>query len=267
MLIERAQTVLFPKLGPRELGGHLGPLVLLSQPGLRDGHGVTTSSAYSPPREKTHHIWRTPGSTGCILLPVVAYWEHSFSTMTSLLPNLKNIPDVAIVDEKNLATEELHLDRVDSAAMKYDDKQGAINAELAEQSMTFKQAIREYPNAVFWSWAISLCIIMEGYDTALPVGIAPRLFLSRPMLTCYRATLSVCRRTVRTLASTSTKRSATSSLPPGKPLLARCLVSGPYLPSLPAPGFSNDTAIDDYYRLASSPCFASSLSSSSPRTL
>jgi SP family general alpha glucoside:H+ symporter-like MFS transporter len=36
--------------------------------------------------------------------------------------------------------------------------------------MTFKQAIREYPAAVFWSWAISLTIIMEGYDTALPVS-------------------------------------------------------------------------------------------------
>lgn len=73
-------------------------------------------------------------------------------------------------DKKNDDIEALHLDRVESGAVKYDDKQGAINAELAEQSMTFKQAIREYPAAVFWSWAISLTIIMEGYDTALPVS-------------------------------------------------------------------------------------------------
>lgn len=47
--------------------------------------------------------------------------------------------------------------------------EGAAAAELAEQSMTFREAIRDYPAAVFWSFAISLCIIMEGYDTALPV--------------------------------------------------------------------------------------------------
>ena len=48
--------------------------------------------------------------------------------------------------------------------------EGAAAAELAEQSMTFREAIRDYPAAVFWSFAISLCIIMEGYDTALPVS-------------------------------------------------------------------------------------------------
>lgn len=47
--------------------------------------------------------------------------------------------------------------------------EGAIAAELGEQSMTFREAIRDYRAAVFWSFAISLCIIMEGYDTALPV--------------------------------------------------------------------------------------------------
>jgi hypothetical protein len=55
------------------------------------------------------------------------------------------------------------------------DLEGAVNAEAAEQAMTFKEAIRDYPNAVFWSFAISLCIIMEGYDTALPVSGLRRL--------------------------------------------------------------------------------------------
>jgi SP family general alpha glucoside:H+ symporter-like MFS transporter len=55
----------------------------------------------------------------------------------------------------------------------YHDRQAAMNAEMAEQSMTFKEAIRDYKSAVFWSWAISLCIIMEGYDTALPVSLCP----------------------------------------------------------------------------------------------
>jgi hypothetical protein len=50
------------------------------------------------------------------------------------------------------------------------DHDGAIAAEIAEQQMTFREAIRDYPAAIFWSFAISLCIIMEGYDTALPVS-------------------------------------------------------------------------------------------------
>ena len=51
--------------------------------------------------------------------------------------------------------------------------EGAIAAEVAEQSMTFREAWRDYRTAVLWSLGISLCIIMEGYDTALPVSPAP----------------------------------------------------------------------------------------------
>lgn len=97
------------------------------------------------------------------------------------------------LDEKKLDdTENLHLDRIETGDVKYDDKQGAINAELAEQSMTFKQAIREYPAAVFWSWAISLCIIMEGYDTALPVSPIMSGVPLDPTADLTRATLSEC---------------------------------------------------------------------------
>ncbi|UQC79460.1 sugar porter family MFS transporter [Colletotrichum lupini] len=42
--------------------------------------------------------------------------------------------------------------------------QDAINAE---RSMTPRDAIRAYPMAVFWSLVVSLCVIMEGYDTIL----------------------------------------------------------------------------------------------------
>jgi hypothetical protein len=56
------------------------------------------------------------------------------------------------------------------AAKDLTDREGAIAAEYAEQQMTVKEAIRDYPAAIFWSFAISLCIIMEGYDTALPVS-------------------------------------------------------------------------------------------------
>ncbi|KAK6227398.1 maltose permease MAL31 (alpha glucoside transporter) [Colletotrichum tabaci] len=37
----------------------------------------------------------------------------------------------------------------------------------AERSLTPREAIRAYPMAVFWSLVVSLCVIMEGYDTIL----------------------------------------------------------------------------------------------------
>ncbi|KAL5042400.1 hypothetical protein BDW71DRAFT_216998 [Aspergillus fruticulosus] len=40
-------------------------------------------------------------------------------------------------------------------------------ANAAEHSMTVRQALRVYPWAVIWSLAISMSIIMEGYDTNL----------------------------------------------------------------------------------------------------
>ncbi|WDK14632.1 sugar porter family MFS transporter [Colletotrichum graminicola] len=42
--------------------------------------------------------------------------------------------------------------------------QDAINAE---RSLTRREAIRAYPMAIFWSLVVSLCVIMEGYDTIL----------------------------------------------------------------------------------------------------
>jgi hypothetical protein len=72
------------------------------------------------------------------------------------------------------------------------DREGAIAAESAEQQMTFKEAIRDYPAAVFWSFAISLCIIMEGYDTALPVsgaGNAPKIPTDRTGQLCRHPSL------------------------------------------------------------------------------
>lgn len=40
----------------------------------------------------------------------------------------------------------------------------AMAAEELEHSMGLKQALRVYPKAAFWSFSISLCIVMEGYD-------------------------------------------------------------------------------------------------------
>lgn len=43
----------------------------------------------------------------------------------------------------------------------------AIEAEAAEHTLSVRESLRQYPMAVFWSFAMSLVIIMEGYDTAL----------------------------------------------------------------------------------------------------
>ena len=46
----------------------------------------------------------------------------------------------------------------------------SADARLAtddEHSTTFLQAVRQYPKAAAWSAVVSLCIIMDGYDTAL----------------------------------------------------------------------------------------------------
>ncbi|CAK7214463.1 hypothetical protein SBRCBS47491_002151 [Sporothrix bragantina] len=43
----------------------------------------------------------------------------------------------------------------------------AETATAVEKSMGIWEAIRKYPKAVFFSFTLSLCVIMEGYDTAL----------------------------------------------------------------------------------------------------
>jgi hypothetical protein len=40
-------------------------------------------------------------------------------------------------------------------------------ATIAEHDLTFRQAVRAYPRAIFWSVLVSTCIIMEGYDVVL----------------------------------------------------------------------------------------------------
>lgn len=75
------------------------------------------------------------------------------------------------VDEKKDITHvELGFSNDEEDVARISNKEGAIVAEQAEQQMTFREAIRDYKSAVFWSFGISLCIIMEGYDTALPVS-------------------------------------------------------------------------------------------------
>jgi SP family general alpha glucoside:H+ symporter-like MFS transporter len=42
-------------------------------------------------------------------------------------------------------------------------KDGAAN----EHNTTAMQALKAYPAAVFWTFMVSMCVIMEGYDTIL----------------------------------------------------------------------------------------------------
>jgi hypothetical protein len=70
-------------------------------------------------------------------------------------------------------------------------RDGAIAAEQAEAAMTFTEAFRDYRSAVLWSLGISLCIIMEGYDTALPVSSLVMRYQAHALT--GRATLTVSR--------------------------------------------------------------------------
>ncbi|KAF3358077.1 hypothetical protein VDGD_03237 [Verticillium dahliae] len=43
----------------------------------------------------------------------------------------------------------------------------AQEAVEAQHAITLKEALRAYPMAIFWSLMVSMCVIMEGYDTIL----------------------------------------------------------------------------------------------------
>jgi len=56
-----------------------------------------------------------------------------------------------------------HLENVDGATSGMEWKniiQDAIESESAERELNWRQAIKMYPKAIFWSIAISLCIVM-----------------------------------------------------------------------------------------------------------
>jgi SP family general alpha glucoside:H+ symporter-like MFS transporter len=49
----------------------------------------------------------------------------------------------------------------DAAALRQD----ALHAEQSEHDLTLIQSLKTYHRAILWSMAISLVIIMDGYDT------------------------------------------------------------------------------------------------------
>ncbi|KAL1408644.1 hypothetical protein Q8F55_005457 [Vanrija albida] len=60
----------------------------------------------------------------------------------------------------------MHLDQPTSAEATQ-IRNDAMEAEEAELKMGLVEGLKTYPTAVFWSFAISLLIVMEGYDTAV----------------------------------------------------------------------------------------------------
>jgi hypothetical protein len=43
----------------------------------------------------------------------------------------------------------------------------ALHASHVEHQLTLRDAIKAYPMAIFWSLAVSMCVIMEGFDSIL----------------------------------------------------------------------------------------------------
>lgn len=73
----------------------------------------------------------------------------------------------------NEKSEAKHLDRVETDLTSAENDNwlrvtdDARQATAAEHSLTFLQAIKGYYKAVGWSIAVSMALVMEGYDTAL----------------------------------------------------------------------------------------------------
>lgn len=64
--------------------------------------------------------------------------------------------DVNVVDPKGDFT---HLEKVNTNNGDWQAlREDAMRAEETERSMGLMEGLRNYPNAVFWSFAISLCI-------------------------------------------------------------------------------------------------------------
>lgn len=68
-----------------------------------------------------------------------------------------------------------NLETVDTVLHKHDAtnaaliKEDAISAEASERDMTPLEAFKAYPQSIFWSFCVSLCLIMEGYDTTCEI--------------------------------------------------------------------------------------------------
>lgn len=53
--------------------------------------------------------------------------------------------------------------RIEGKTLEEAAEQGTID----EKELNVREAIKAYPQAIFWSLVFSTCVIMEGYDTNL----------------------------------------------------------------------------------------------------
>jgi SP family general alpha glucoside:H+ symporter-like MFS transporter len=44
----------------------------------------------------------------------------------------------------------------------------AQEADIAEHGLTIRQALKRYKKAVAWALALSVCLVMDGYDVSCP---------------------------------------------------------------------------------------------------
>jgi len=42
----------------------------------------------------------------------------------------------------------------------------AQEADIAEHGLTIRQALKRYKKAVAWAFALSVCLVMDGYDVS-----------------------------------------------------------------------------------------------------
>lgn len=73
---------------------------------------------------------------------------------------------LSIDEEKNPGIDQVEGYGVIATNQKIVNEAGRL-ATIAEHDLTFRQAVKAYPRAIFWSVLVSTCIIMEGYDVVL----------------------------------------------------------------------------------------------------
>lgn len=86
--------------------------------------------------------------------------QHKQNKMSLNDTHISPVEDAATFVEDKKDAYPSHHEKVDYNAFKED----AMRAEEEEKSMTLWQNLKTYKKAVFWSFAISLNIIMEGFD-------------------------------------------------------------------------------------------------------
>jgi len=93
-------------------------------------------------------------------------------------PSWQSVEECALADLPLLAADGLvrddeedepmsHAGNADHTAKARPSRRGSKASSYQEPKLTVREAMAAYPTAIFWSFAVSLCIIMEGYDAIL----------------------------------------------------------------------------------------------------